>query len=39
MDRVFQGCLEKKEINQAIGFCLESYDLDKVNNIFNISLS
>ena len=30
MDRVFKGCLEKNEINQAIGLCLESYDLDKV---------
>lgn len=38
MERVFKGCLEKNEINQAIGFCLESYDLDKVLNFLNFNL-
>jgi 26S proteasome regulatory subunit N2 len=30
MDRIFKKCLDKNEINQAIGFSLESYDLDRV---------
>ena len=31
VDRIFSKCLQNKEINQAIGFSLESYDLDRVN--------
>lgn len=32
VDRIFTKCVERKDINQAIGFSLESYDLDRVYN-------
>jgi 26S proteasome regulatory subunit N2 len=28
---LFDKCVEKREVNQAIGFSLESYDLERVN--------
>ena len=31
VERIFSKCLEKGEVNQAIGFSLESYDLERVN--------
>lgn len=30
VERIFTKCIENKEVNQAIGFSLESYDLDRV---------
>lgn len=30
VERIFSKCLENKEVNQAIGFSLESYDLERV---------
>lgn len=33
MERIFQKCIEKGEVNQAIGFSLETYDLDRVRVI------
>lgn len=31
VDSIFAKCVELKEVNQAIGFSIESYDLDRVN--------
>lgn len=31
VERIFSRCILLKEINQAIGFSFESYDLDRVN--------
>jgi 26S proteasome regulatory subunit N2 len=30
VETIFFKCIEKKEVNQAIGFSLESYDLERV---------
>lgn len=32
IERIFNKCIERNEINQAIGLSLESFDLDRVNN-------
>jgi 26S proteasome regulatory subunit N2 len=34
VDRIFSRCIERKEVNQAIGFSLESYDLERVSPLF-----
>jgi 26S proteasome regulatory subunit N2 len=31
VESIFEKCLENNEVNQAIGFSLESYDLERVN--------
>jgi 26S proteasome regulatory subunit N2 len=33
VERIFQQCLNLNEINQAIGFSFESYDLERVKKI------
>jgi 26S proteasome regulatory subunit N2 len=35
VETIFNKCVDKKEVNQAIGFSLESYDLDRVKIYFN----
>ena len=32
VETIFNKCVEKKEVNQAIGFSLESFDLERVNH-------
>ncbi len=39
VERIFSKCLENKEVNQAIGFSLESYDLERVSKIFKLFLA
>ena len=39
VDRIFGKCLSLNEINQAIGFSFESYDLERVNIYLNNSLN
>lgn len=34
VETIFSKCLERKEVNQAIGFSLESYDLERVLILF-----
>lgn len=34
VESLFKKCLERKEVKQAIGLSLDSYDLDRVNFIY-----
>jgi 26S proteasome regulatory subunit N2 len=36
VERIFSTCIENKEVNQAIGFSLECYDLERVILIINL---
>jgi len=38
VENIFNKCVDRKEVNQAIGFSLESYDLDRVNFLLTFIL-